>query len=132
MSDSRSGSFLLATFEGGGSVAPFITTARKLMARGHSVRIMSDACNRSEVEAAGAAFVPWSAAPSRPARGREHEPVDDWNMPTAFDGFCLMLDRMLVGRAADYAADISAEPAPPPPRGRPPPSDTPPAAPPTP
>lgn len=109
MSGSRNGSFLLATFEGGGSVAPFITTARKLMARGHSVRILSDACNRGEVEAAGATFIPWTSAPSRAARGREHELVDDWNMPTAFDGFVLMLDRMLVGRAADYASDIRAE-----------------------
>lgn len=109
MTGSRSGSYLLATFEGGGAVAPFITTARKLMARGHAVRIMSDLCNRQEVESAGAEFVPWMAAPSRPARGREHEPVDDWNMPTAFDGFRLMLERVLVGRAADYAADIRAE-----------------------
>lgn len=109
MTGSIPGSYLIATFEGGGSVAPKITLARKLLARGHAVRIMSDACNRAEVEAAGAEFVAWSAAPSRPARGREHEFVDDWNMPTAFDGFCLMLDRMLVGRAADYAADVRME-----------------------
>ena len=70
MTGSNTGSYLLATFEGGGSVAPFITVARKLMAEGHAVRIMSDAANRREVEAIGAEFVPWSAAPSRAARGR--------------------------------------------------------------
>jgi len=109
MTGSRNGSYLLATFEGGGSVAPFITIARKLIARGHTVRIMSDAANRTEVEAVGAAFVPWAAAPSRAGRGREHEFVRDWEQETAFDGFCLMLDLQLVGRAADYAADVLAE-----------------------
>ena len=109
MTGSKNGSYLLATFEGGGSVAPFVTVARKLMAEGHTVRIMSDAANRGEVEAAGAHFVPWTTAPSRAARGREHEFVRDWEMPTAFDGFCLMLDLQLVGRAADYAADVIAE-----------------------
>lgn len=34
MTGSKNGSYLLATFEGGGSVAPFVTVARKLMARG--------------------------------------------------------------------------------------------------
>ena len=81
MIGSRKGSYLLATFEGGGSVAPFITIARKLLAEGHSVRIMSDAANRAEVESIGAGFIPWTAAPSRIARGR----------------------------AADYAADVIAE-----------------------
>ena len=109
MTGSIPGSYLLATFEGGGSVAPFITIARKLIARGHSVRIMSDEANRAEVQAVGAEFVPWAAAPSRAARGREHEFVRDWEQETAFDGFCLMLDLQLVGRAADYAADIVAE-----------------------
>ncbi len=109
MIDSRNGSYLLATFEGGGAVAPFITVARKLIAEGHSVRIMSDVANRYEVEAVGAEFVPWVTAPSRAARGREHEFVRDWETESAFEGFCLMLDLQLVGRAADYAADVMAE-----------------------
>ena len=63
MIDSRNGSYLLATFEGGGAVAPFITVARKLIAEGKSVRIMSDVANRYEAEAVGAEFVPWVTAP---------------------------------------------------------------------
>ena len=51
-------SFLFATWEGGGSVTPVLTVARKLSDRGHRVRVMSDRCNRPETEAAGAAFVP--------------------------------------------------------------------------
>jgi UDP-N-acetylglucosamine:LPS N-acetylglucosamine transferase len=48
----QSRSFLLTTWEGGGSVAPALTVARKLVARGHQVRVMSDECNRRDAEAA--------------------------------------------------------------------------------
>ncbi len=48
---------LFATWEGGGSVPPVLTAAEKMIARGHRVRIMSEACNRPEVEAVGARFV---------------------------------------------------------------------------
>lgn len=63
-------SYLFATWEGGGSVAPALTVARKLAERGHHVRVMSDACNRAEAEAAGCEFIPWTRAPSRPDRPR--------------------------------------------------------------
>ncbi len=69
--DTRKGSYVLATFEGGGSVAPFITLARKLLASGHKVRVVSDECNRGEVLAAGAAFFALAArAQSAHARPR--------------------------------------------------------------
>jgi MGT family glycosyltransferase len=102
-------SFLLTTFEAGGSIAPFVTTGRKLAAAGHRVRVMSDACNRDEIERAGLEFRPWTAAPSRPARGREHEPVRDWEAPSAIDGFAMMLETFLIGRAADFAQDVAGE-----------------------
>ncbi len=40
--------FLFTTWEGGGSVTPALTVVRKLVARGHRVRVMSDRCNRPE------------------------------------------------------------------------------------
>lgn len=109
MSSPVPGSYLLATFEAGGCVGPVLTVTRKLLARGHRVRVMSEACNRREVESCGARFVPWTRAPSKPERGRKFEIVEDWKLQSAFDGFCLMLDKILVGRAADYAGDIIEE-----------------------
>lgn len=50
--------FLLCTWEGGGSVAPMLTVAQKLVAAGHRVRVMSDACNRPEAEAPGSGVPP--------------------------------------------------------------------------
>jgi len=104
--ETRKGSYVLATFEGGGSVAPFITLARKLMTEGHDVRVVSDECNRGEVLASGAAFSPWTRALSRPGRGREFEPVHDWEAPDGFSGMLLLLDVQVVGRAEDYARDM--------------------------
>jgi len=104
--ETRKGSYVLVTFEGGGSVAPVITLARKLMWEGHAVRVVSDECNRGEALAAGAQFSPWSRAVNRAERGRDHEPVRDWEVADGFAGICLLLDVQIVGRAEDYARDM--------------------------
>ena len=87
--------FLIATWEGGGSVMPMLTVARKLADRGHRVRVMSDQCNRPEAEAAGAAFIPWRRAPSRPDRSRESDTFRDWEAETPQEQIRLVLDRSL-------------------------------------
>ena len=48
--------FLFTVWEGGGNVTPTVEAARKMLARGHQVRFMSEECNRSEAEAAGLEF----------------------------------------------------------------------------
>jgi UDP:flavonoid glycosyltransferase YjiC (YdhE family) len=102
-------SFLFTTWEGGGNVAPVVTLARKLVARGHSVRLMSDACNRAEAESAGIVFVPWTRAPSRLMRGRESCPVRDWEAPSPPEGIARLVDRIMLGPALEYAQDLLAE-----------------------
>lgn len=99
-------SFLLATWEAGGSVAPFITVARKLIGAGHRVRLVSDICNRDEALAVGADFSAWNRAPNRAGRGRDHEPFKDWEVTPGVESFTLLLDGMIVGRALDFARDI--------------------------
>lgn len=101
--------FLIATWEGGGSVGPKLTVARKLIAAGHDVRVMSDACNRLEAEAVGARFVAWSRAPSRSERTRESELVRDWAQPSPADGFKQAIDTMFAGPALAYAEDLMEE-----------------------
>lgn len=109
MAEAKKRSFLLATAELGGLIAPMLTVAAKLRAHGHHVRVMSDACNRAETEAAGARLVPWERAPSRPSRAREHDILKDWQAPTPADGVKMLFDDILVGRASGYAADVIAE-----------------------
>ena len=102
-------SFVLATFEGGGSVPPMIGVAEKLVARGHRVRVMSDACNREEAEAAGATFVPWKRAPSKPHKSREFDTFDDWSQANPADGFLNLMQNLLVGPALAFARDVIEE-----------------------
>ncbi|WP_296598075.1 glycosyltransferase [Phenylobacterium sp.] len=101
-------SFLFATWEGGGSVAPMLTVARRMVARGHRVRVMSDACNRACAEAIGAEFVPWTRAPSRPDRDPASDPVRDWEHEGPA-GLVQVIAKMWMGPALDYARDVMAE-----------------------
>lgn len=109
MPDLHPRSFLLATFEGGGSVTPMLCLAERLMRRGHRVRLMSDACNRGECEAAGATFVPWTRAPSKPQRDRAFDTFNDWDTPTPQQGFMNLMDAVLTGPARAYAEDVIEE-----------------------
>jgi MGT family glycosyltransferase len=101
--------FLLATWEGGGSVPPVLTVARKLLARGHRVRVMSDSCNRPEAEAVGAKFIPWTRAPSRTDRSRETDVFRDWEVATPQEQILRVIDRIMAGPALAYARDVIEE-----------------------
>ena len=102
-------SFLLATWEGGGSVTPILTVASKLASRGHRVRVMSDRVNRPEAEASGAAFIPWTRAPSRPDRSRDSDMMRDWEAANPQEGFARVLHRIMTGPALAYAQDVIEE-----------------------
>jgi UDP:flavonoid glycosyltransferase YjiC (YdhE family) len=101
--------FLFATWEGGGSVAPALTVARKLVERGHEVRVMADACVAPESAAAGAAFTPWRRAPSRLDRTRESDPAQDWLAASPPEGLLRVIDRIWAGPALAYAQDLADE-----------------------
>lgn len=53
-------SYLFVTFEGGGNVPPVLGVARRLAARGHRVRVLTEPCLRTAVEEVGADFVPFT------------------------------------------------------------------------
>lgn len=101
--------FVLCTWEGGGSVGPVIAVARKLVERGHHVRVMSDRCNRLEAESVGAAFVPWTQARSRPDRTPATDHFRDWEAASPPEEFKLLVDKLLTGPALDYARDLLLE-----------------------
>lgn len=101
--------FVITTWEGGGSVGPALTVARKLVEAGHDVRVMSDECNRPESEATGARFLSWTRAPNRTDRQRESELVRDWAGSTIAEGMSQVLLALTAGRARDYAEDIIEE-----------------------
>src|SRR5207342_2021609 len=55
--------FLLATWDGGGTIPPELGLAAELIARGHEVVVLSDDTVEQEAAEAGATFTPWRRAP---------------------------------------------------------------------
>ena len=100
--------FLFAHWEGGGNTPPMLALVRKLISRGHEVRVIGDPCNREEVEAAGASFVSWERAPARKDKSVESDPLRDWeakNPPAMIRRLC---EALFVGTALARAQDVLA------------------------
>jgi hypothetical protein len=100
---------LFTTWEGGGNVTPALEVARKLVARGHRVRVMSEACNRPESEHAGAAFVAWTRAPSRQDRSPESQTFRDWAAASPQEGLLTVIRDVWCGPAHAHAMDVIDE-----------------------
>jgi MGT family glycosyltransferase len=109
MRDAPSYEFLFATWEGGGNVPPALTVARKLLQNGHRVRVMSDRCNRAEVESIGAGFTPWHRAPSRQDKSAATDILRDWEASTPREVFARLRDNLMCGPALEYAFDVVDE-----------------------
>jgi MGT family glycosyltransferase len=101
--------FLVAHWEGGGNTPPMLAVVRRLIARGHTVRVMSDPCNRGEVEQAGAGFVSWTRAPHRGDKSPESDLIKDWEVPPGPAILGRMRDRIFIGPSLGYAQDILEE-----------------------
>lgn len=100
--------FLFATWQGGGNLPPVLTVARRLLAAGHRVRVMSDHADAGDVVAVGADFVAWRRAPSRPDRSAASDVAPDWDV-SPMEGFIRMRDAIMLGPALDYASDLLQE-----------------------
>jgi MGT family glycosyltransferase len=102
-------SFVFAHWEGGGNTPPMLAVVRRLVARGHAVRVMSDPCNREEVESAGATFAPWTRAPHRADKSVDTDQIRDWEVksPPALIG--RMREHLLIGPSLAYAQDLLDE-----------------------
>ena len=101
--------FLFAHWEGGGNTPPMLAVVRRLIARGHAVRVVSDPCNREDVEPTGASFAPWTRAPRRPDKSPDTDPLRDWEVkfPPALIG--RLRDRLFIGPSLPHAQDILDE-----------------------
>jgi MGT family glycosyltransferase len=100
---------LMATWHGAGTTPPLMSVARALVARGHTVRVLADELLRPEVEATGAEHLPWTTAPQRHGYGRDGDFVRDWEAADPAENFARLRDRLAIGPAALFAADVRAE-----------------------
>ena len=101
--------FLFTTWEGGGNVTPVVEAVRKLAARGHRVRVMSEECNRPESTAAGARFIPWRRALNRMDRSPESQTCRDWAAAAPQEGLLSVIRDVWCGPALSYARDVIEE-----------------------
>lgn len=101
--------FLFSLWEGGGNVAPQIALARKLVRRGHSVRVLADPSIRGDAEAAGCEFVPFQRAPHRVDRTNESDFIRDFEARHPVEAFTRIRDRLMFGPALAFAEDALEE-----------------------
>lgn len=102
-------SFLFVLWEGGGNVPPILGLARRLVERGHVVRVISDPCNKSEVLSAGATFVSYTHAPHRHDKHAASTLVKDYTAKDIGAAFRAFVDTIACGPALAYAQDVGAE-----------------------
>jgi MGT family glycosyltransferase len=106
MMAAKSLNFLFTTADLGGNVSPIMPVVRRLVERGHAVRVMSDGTNRRDAEDAGARFVGWTRAPHKSERRRDTE-LPDWDVPVK-DGL-RMVAEFVGGTSLAYAQDTIEE-----------------------
>lgn len=99
---------LIVMWDGAGNVTPTLGLAQRLIARGHVVRVLGDPTIEREAVAAGCGFSPWTTAPHRKSRAREHDLIADYEL-----GPLKMVDvymrEFLGGPAPRWAADTDRE-----------------------
>src|SRR4051794_27200006 len=101
--------FLMTTWEGSGTTPPLMSVAGALVERGHAVRVLADPTLREEIEAVGAHHLSWTRAPHRSTRSPEADFIRDWGGAGPAEEFARMRDRLAVGPAAAFAADVREE-----------------------
>jgi MGT family glycosyltransferase len=107
--------FLFATWDGGGNVPPELCLARKLIARGHQVRLLGDPTLEPEARAAGCSFSAWETAPHRTTRDRSGDLIRDYAVKNPMTAIGKYMDQFLAKPAPQWIADttkvLAAHPA---------------------
>lgn len=104
--DSRT--FLMTTWDGGGTSPPELGVARRLVDRGHKVHVLGDPTLAGDVEAAGCTFGSWSRAPHRSTLDKEDDLLKDWEAEDPLDVLRRLRDQIMSGPASEFAADTAA------------------------
>jgi UDP:flavonoid glycosyltransferase YjiC (YdhE family) len=98
--------FLFVLWAGGGNVPPQLTLARRLVARGHRVRMLAPAVLRESIEAAGIAFEPYREAPEHDESVPERSLVRDFEARSKAGEIAASRDNLVAAMARPVAADV--------------------------
>ena len=99
--------FLLATWDGGGTIPPELGLVAELVGRGHEVVVLSDDTVEAEATAAGATFVPWQRAPHARARDTDRALIRDWEVRNPLAQVRQIGHLLFFGPASLHAADLA-------------------------
>jgi UDP:flavonoid glycosyltransferase YjiC (YdhE family) len=100
--------FLFVLWAGGGNVPPQLTLARRLVARGHRVRMLAPAVLRDSIEAAGIVFEPYREIPEHDESVRERSLVRDFEARSKAAEIAASRDNLVGAMARPVAADTLA------------------------
>jgi UDP:flavonoid glycosyltransferase YjiC (YdhE family) len=96
-------SYLFVTWEGGGNVPPVLGVARRLTARGHSVRVLTEPCLEPAVRETGADFVPFTRYFTRAKLGEDL--MGDWQAKSPMGALRQTMKHVLLGPARIVAEE---------------------------
>jgi MGT family glycosyltransferase len=96
-------SYLFVTWEGGGNVPAVLGPVRRLVARGHAVRVLAEPCLEHAVAETGARFVPFTRHFVR--TDRTADVLGDWEPRTPVGALKRSLDNLLFGPARIVAEE---------------------------
>ena len=100
--------FLFVLWAGGGNVPPQLTLARRLVARGHRVRMLAPAVLREKIEAAEVAFEPYRQTPEHDESVPERSLVRDFEARSKAAEIAASRDNLVAAMARPVAADVLA------------------------
>jgi MGT family glycosyltransferase len=101
--------FLMTMWDGGGNVPPLLGVARRLIARGHEVRVLGDPTLEREARGAGCAFSPWTTAPHRQSRDPKDDVIRDYEAGGQMKMIGQYMREFLGGPAPRWADDTLRE-----------------------
>jgi len=100
--------YLFALTDGGGTVPPEVGAVRRLVERGHRVRVLAEDSMAPEVRATGATLLPWVHGPNRPDRDPANDPLKDWQARGLLAQARDIGDHVIAGPAPGVARDVLA------------------------
>ena len=100
---------LVVAWDSGGGVEVVDTVVRRIVARGHEVRVLGTEGLRSGLEAAGASFRAYRYAPDNDRSRAETDLIRDWEAKNPLDAFARIRDRVMFGPARHFCRDVVEE-----------------------
>jgi MGT family glycosyltransferase len=100
---------LFVMWQGGGNVPVQLGIARRLLERGHRVRVLADPAVEAEARESGCEFSVFRLAPRHNLRHRDEDIFRDWEQRSRMRQIERLFETVAFAPARDYATDVLDE-----------------------